>query len=46
MKDPEIKQFFPKKGKLEQAKYGAEDALESLLKNPKIPESIKKLLSE
>lgn len=32
--------------KLEQAKYGAEDALESLLKNPKIPESIKKLLSE
>ncbi|GIW67153.1 MAG: hypothetical protein KatS3mg096_021 [Candidatus Parcubacteria bacterium] len=32
--------------KLEQAKNDAEDALDALLKNPNIPDSIKKLLSE
>jgi MoxR-like ATPase len=32
--------------KLRQAKFDAQDAIDSLLQNPKIPESVKKLLSE
>ena len=35
-----------KKRRLEQTKYNAEDALDSLLKNPNIPDSIKHKLKE
>ena len=35
-----------KERELKQAQFNAEDAVNSLLKNPKIPESVKKLLQE
>lgn len=42
----EKRKLEEEKRELEQLKYEREDAIEKLLKNPNIPESIKKILSE